>query len=537
MLAIVQPQRRNWIGWYLCTLLAGGYPLVHFYARNYQCFTARQLLDSAGFLFLAATTAWALGAVLTGVTLKAMRKTGPIPPDREASASALGLSLPVVATYLALCFQPLWQDIQARGLPLAVDIFIFLLLGGLIAAACWKIGWKWISALLALALGLEAVRWGISAHTKGKIAAHADVPAAHQAIYSGVRLQSTPDIYFVVLESYHSPAWLKEFYGDDCQPFVHRLEELGFQIHSNVFANYLATLASLHSTFSMTHHYYAIDTGDDDSVRTRALIAGQDYNPVLSILKANGYRVEYLLGNHYLCLPEMAADAIDILVPRKSGSLAPLMMLAWPHGAFSENHQMAGYRDMLLAHAATPRGAGPPRFVFIKAGLQHLPRGPHDRETWKRTYRALLDEENEFLSAFCSRLVENNPDAFVVLMGDHGAWGYAGRWWSKAAGSPDEYFRDHGLDHASVARDMTDILLATRAGRDGSFQWQVNSPINLFRELFAFLSHDRRILDTRAQDASYKTVRSKLYRFVLDGQPLASWQKIPTDDNGVPLDR
>jgi hypothetical protein len=537
MLAFVQSRRRNWLGWYLCVLLAGSYPLVHFYARNYQCFTARQLLYSAGFLVLVATAAYALAALLTRGTLKAMRKTGPIAPDREASAFALGLSLPAAAIYLALSFHPLWQDIQARGWPFAVDVALLLLLCGLIAAAGWKIGWKWISAILALAIGLEAVRWGNSARAKGKIAAHADVPAAARAIYSGIRLQSTPDIYFVVLESYHSPSWLREFYGTDDPPFIQRLEQLGFQIHSNVYANYLATLASLHSTFSMTHHYYAIDTGDDDSIRTRALISGQDYNPVLSILKANGYRVEYLLGNHYLCLPEMAEHAVDVLVPPNNGSLAPLMMLAWPHGAFSENFQMDGYRDLLLERAAIPRGSGPPRFVFVKAGLRHLPRGPHDREAWKRTYRALLEEENEFLSAFCGRLVDHNPDAIVVLMGDHGAWGYAGRWWSKTAETPNEYFRDHGLDPASVARDMTDILLATRTGREAHSTWQVASPINLFRELFAYLSHDRRILDTRAQDASYKTIRSELYRLVLDGQPLASWQKIPVDENGVPLDR
>ena len=43
-------------------------------------------------------------------------------------------------------------------------------------------------------------------------------------------------------------------------------------------------------------------------------------------------------------------------------------------------------------------------------------------------------------------------------------------------------------------------------------------------------------LTTREPDASYKTVQSDLYRFVRDGDPLAVWEKIPTDENGVLLD-
>lgn len=529
-------QRQSWSGWLLCTLLAGTYPLVHFYAQNAQCFTPRQLLHSAGGLLLAAAAACAAAALLSRRALKAMRKTAGIPADREASRFALAMSIPAAAVYLALSAQPLWQDIQARGLPLFADILIFSMLGGLITAAVWKIGWKWISALLLLAVGIEAARWGTAAHAQGKTAAHAEVPESSRALYATVRLRSTPDIYFIVLESFHSPQWLEEFYGADVRPFRQRLESIGFQIHSNVFANYLATLASLHSTFSMAHHHYVIAVGDEDAVRTRALIAGADYNPVLSILKTNGYRVDYLLGNHYLCLPEMAAGAVDRSIPEKSGSFAPLMTLAWPHGEFSENAQMEGYRAMLLAHAAAPRGAGPPRFVFIKAGLQHAPRGSLDREAWKQTYRALLDEEIHFLSAFCETLVGNNPEAAVVLMGDHGAWGYASRWWSKTS-DPNEFFRQEGLDPAAVARDMADIFLAIRTGREAGPALPVRSPVNLFRELFQRLSGDARLLGTREPDASYKTIRSDLYRFALDGAPLPVWEKIPTDENGIPLDR
>ena len=94
-----------------------------------------------------------------------------------------------------------------------------------------------------------------------------------------------------------------------------------------------------------------------------------------------------------------------------------------------------------------------------------------------------------------------------------------------------------GGSFRAVARDMADIFLAIRIGREAGPALPVRSPVNLFRELFQRLSGDARLLGTREPDASYKTIRSDLYRFALDGAPLPVWEKIPTDENGVPLDR
>ena len=511
--------------WYACALLAGAYPLVHFYARNAQCYTGEQILRSTGAVFLAISAVFALLVAWIG-RRPAAQGVARLDPFCLAALPA--------GAYFALSFQPLWNGIQARGWPLPADVLLLLAAFALITAAAWKIGGKWLSALLLAAVGIESGQWARAALTRDQTTACAEVPPAQRALYDSIRLRATPDIYFVALESYHGPQWLADFYGTDNQPFRRELENLGFHVHADVFANYFTTLASLHAAFSMRHHFYSISAGDADSTRTRALIAGDDYNPVLSILKANGYRVEYLLGNHYLCLPEKAEDTIDATVPEKSGSLAPLLALIWPYGRHAESSTMAGYRDLLLAQAAAPRAAGPPRFVFLKTGLEHTPRGPHDPEAWKRKYLGLLAEENRFLSRFCRALAEHNPDAIVILMGDHGAWGYASRWWTDAA-DPNAYFRDNGLDPVGITRDLADVFLAVRFGKEPAEPLAVRSPVNLFRELFFRLSGDGRLRATRAADDSYQTVRHQLYRCVRDAEPLATWERIPTDGNEQPL--
>lgn len=520
----VKLQGNGFRAWYACALLAGAYPLVHFYARNAQCFTGEQILRSTGAVFLAVSAAFVLVVAWIG------RR-----PETHAAAlrSPFVMAALPAGVYLALSFQPLWNSIQARSLPLPADLLLLLAAFALISAAVRKIGGKWLSVLLLAAVGIEGGQWAFAALTQDTTTACAEVPPEHRAVYSGIRLRATPDIYFVALESYHGPQWLADFYGTDNQPFRRELESLGFHVHANVFANYCTTLASLHAAFSMRHHFYSISAGDADSSRTRDLLAGADFNPVLSILKTNGYRVEYLLGNHYLCLPEKAAGAIDATVPAESGNLAPLLALIWPYGRHAESSTMAGYRDLLLAQASAPRAAGPPRFVFLKTGLEHTPRGPHDPAAWKQKYLGLLEEENRFLSRLCRALAENNPDAIVILMGDHGAWGYASRWWTDAV-DPNEYFRDNGLDPADAARDLADVFLAVRFGKEPAEPLAVRSPVNLFRELFLRLSGDGRLRALRAADDSYQTVRHQLYRCVRNAEPLATWERIPTDGNGQP---
>ncbi len=510
--------------WYACALLAGAYPLVHFYARNAQCFTVEQIFRSSGAVFLAVSAAFAL----------LVWRIGRRPETRaDALPAKLCLAALPAGVYLALSFQPLWNSIQARSLPLPADVLLLLAAFALITAAVWKIGGKGTAAILLAALGIEGGQWAFAAWTQDAAAGGADVPPAQRAVYSGIRLRATPDIYFVALESYHGPQWLQDFYGTDNQPFLRELESLGFHVYSNAFANYFSTLASLHATFSMRHHFYSISAGDADSSRTRDLLVGADYNPVLSILKTNGYRVEYLMGNHYLFLPEQAEGAVDVSMPGESGAFAPLMSLVWPHGSFDENATIAGYRDLLLAHASEPRADGPPRFVFLKTGLQHTPRGPHDPEAWKRKYLGLLEAENRFLARFCRSLAENNPDAVVILMGDHGAWGYASRWWSKTA-DPNEYFREEGLDPICIARDLADVFLAVRLGSEPAQALPVRSSVNLFRELFLRLGGDPQLAETRADDDAYQEVRDVPFRCMRNGEPLATWERVPTDGAGAP---
>jgi hypothetical protein len=107
-----------------------------------------------------------------------------------------------------------------------------------------------------------------------------------------------PDIYYIMLDRYANAETLRELYDFDNEPFLAALEERGFSIARDAWANYWKTAFSVTSSLSMD--YLEPDRYDLTEPPSFGPIhaALRDHLPVPVTLKALGY--EYVhLGNYW----------------------------------------------------------------------------------------------------------------------------------------------------------------------------------------------------------------------------------------------
>jgi hypothetical protein len=105
---------------------------------------------------------------------------------------------------------------------------------------------------------------------------------------------SSPDIYYIILDGHASPRTLKELYDYDIGAFTARLRAKGFFIAEKSFSNYAMTMLSLASSLNMNY----LDSLDDRiGFQEQDLYLPQrmiEENIVMESLKSMGYKIIFL---------------------------------------------------------------------------------------------------------------------------------------------------------------------------------------------------------------------------------------------------
>jgi hypothetical protein len=103
-----------------------------------------------------------------------------------------------------------------------------------------------------------------------------------------------PDIYFIVPDSFASPAVLKRLFDLDVSPLVGFLEEKGFYVPDNHTSNYPKTYLSLTSTLNMEYlDYLSVNQNSSDLSLVAPLLS---YHNAIIFLKNIGYKF-YQMGS------------------------------------------------------------------------------------------------------------------------------------------------------------------------------------------------------------------------------------------------
>ncbi len=382
---------------------------------------------------------------------------------------ALGAAVNAVALLAAL----LLHLLRRKNLVNAVLSLIVLASVGsayLVHTDLWLAGNRALLALLcAMSLAglfvafrvIDESRWGGAALPAaallgfGAAVAGGNPLAAHTPVsgdVSNIRhvsFQRTPNLYFVSFESMAPRALLRKHLGVETTGF-HDLFDAKMRRFSNFFADAIPTKHSLSSVLALeTEVYYS---QRDVLLATRGrkysnpnLFSGQNPSPLLDILHRNGYETTSIYYTSFLG-GDRKGPYIDNYVRIVESTICRLLDPSLRSIAFwgycgrrlerkidtwklwdildeapvVEEIEKASARDgpqFVMAHM---RGPGHPS----RASFRY---GDAEQLAWfKNLYIGNIKESARYLGRIIRHLEENDPEAILLVYGDHGPYLSAG---------------------------------------------------------------------------------------------------------------
>ena len=326
---------------------------------------------------------------------------------------------------------------------------------------------------------------------------------SHRTLYDQITFIERPNIYYIVPDSYPNREGLKKIYNIDNLEFYQQLGSLDFTIYHSAYSNYMYSLASLSSLFSMRHNYYQNRVGNFEMLNAREFIAGK-YNPVVYIFKNNGYQVHYLHESDYLirkgcyvdlCSPPInfLGDFIEVLIPGrlKSHRLAMKKIIKNRTGLAQTVIKDV---DQISTHKI-------PHFMYIHMDSpDHSPAKTSTVESlasFRKSYFEKIQNANGIILKFVQHILERDPGALIIINADHGSWGLGHHSFFEKEdlkGVPDDL----------ITLDSLGVLLAIRwPGSKPKNDQDIRTNVNLFRYIFAYLSEREDIFATKVPDHGY----------------------------------
>lgn len=496
-------------------VLTGAYPVAFLVSNNWFVYDTKQLL----FLLIIPAITLFLGSLIIFVStkLRFFKKNDAI---RNIILGLIG-------------FLILFLFLKFTITKSAQTITMFLLLASVAFVAIKIRGFRFINfMLLAITMiSIGELTYSAVAKSNEKTALLASL---NKSSDQEIKFENTPNIYLLHLESYHSVYAMKELYHFDNDEFSIALKNYGFFVNENNFANYLNTLSSVSSTFLQQHHYYKLATGNADAAGLRGIVGGRAYNPTLSILKNNGYQIKFI---HDTAYSFASSDQLDYFYPAtrtdQALSIFQSKTIDTIHNflleGFSKHNDDSKdesyYKALWRQIDHKPQK---PTFTYIKEPLaiSHTPPdGSYswtDRDRgWDEQYIASVKASNDKILESIERIIKNDPEAIIMLSGDHGAWKYRDIWRDTEGKDVNKLiFERAELGAKDLALDLFGVFSAIRYPDHSCEILDGETNINIFRKLFAELSPNENLTQNKPANNAYIDLGSKLYLLVKDGKPL-----------------
>lgn len=320
-------------------------------------------------------------------------------------------------------------------------------------------------------------------------------------------LQQKPNIYFLQPDGYVNFSELKKgYYHYDNSAFETYLVDQGFTNYSDFRTNYASTLSSNSSTLMMKHHYYNRGVSFSEAIDARSTIMGE--NTVLKILDANGYKTHFISQFPYLMMnhPKVFFDYTNF----------DLKDVNYITSGFEEKADIVA--DLASTYTVDPDA---PKFYFIEffrpghiKGRKEETQGAEiERELWLER----LEESNGILRELITAIQESDPNALILMMGDHGGFvglDYTNQIYEKTQDRDKVY----SIFSSQLSIKYPEGISPIPEGR-------FVSSVNVFRILFAHLSQQSKYLDHLEPDESFVVIHK--------GAPKGIYKYIDAEGNVV----
>ena len=312
-----------------------------------------------------------------------------------------------------------------------------------------------------------------------------------------------PNVYLIQPDGYVNFSELNKGYYDlDNGNFESYLTENNFVNYPNFRSNYASTLTSNTATFVMKHHYYNKGTNFGEAINARNVIITS--NPVLNIFKQNGYITHFMAQKPYLLLnkPEIGYHKSNF----KLGDVAYIGT------GLGEPQDLM---DPLKKYME--EDTDKPKFYFMEffnpGHINNSKSNTLGREEERKLWLESLDRANDILTDMIDMILEKDPNALIIVMADHG--GFVGFDYSQ------EIYRktqDRDLIYSIFSSQFS--VHWPNGDRPSAIADSVNSPVNLFRGIFSYLSENDSYLDHLEADESYvilnKDAPKGIYKYIDD---------------------
>lgn len=319
------------------------------------------------------------------------------------------------------------------------------------------------------------------------------------AVIQNVEFIKKPNIYVIQPDGYVNFSELnKGHYNFDNSEFEKWLQNEDFILYKDFRSNYRSTLTSNSSMFAMKHHYYF----QQDERKTIL-----DLNPVVKIFKKNGYKTHFLAEKPYLIVnrPNISFDYTNYQiddVPYLSKGLNYRRDLIEDFQEVLEAKEEANFyffEKILPGHITTFKNLANPK------------------EIERERYLNNLKIANEWLKEIIAKITAKDPKGIIIIVADHG--GYVGWDYTRQSHikSQDRDLLYSGFSSALAIKWPENML------PDEALQFK--SSVNLFLNLFAYLSEDYALLNESQEDASYIDIK--------EGAPKGTYKVIDGDGNIV----
>lgn len=293
------------------------------------------------------------------------------------------------------------------------------------------------------------------------------------------KFKNRPNIYYIQPDGYTSFANLRDSnYNFNDSAFEAYLRQNGFTLYDNYRSNYNSTITSNTSMFYMKHHYLQRYVG---AYAARQLILGN--NPVLQVLKHNGYTTHFITEKPYLLMnrPKLGYDYCNFSLDD-----IPYLKDGW-----DDNRDIGSDFKKVMK----PGGGN---FYFLEKILPgHInvykarSRGIEEE---RKDYLRLLEQSNVWLTETIDYIKKADPNGIIVIAADHGGFvGYSYTF--------ETEFKTGPLLTKGVFGAMCAIKWNNPAFNE--YDKGLETSVNLFRTVFSFLSEDKKYLQHLQEDGSY----------------------------------
>ncbi|MBT4312445.1 MAG: hypothetical protein HN736_11325 [Anaerolineae bacterium] len=253
-------------------------------------------------------------------------------------------------------------------------------------------------------------------------------------------LETLPDIYYIIPDSYGSSDTLKEIYSYDNNQFITELEKLDFFVAKCSQSNYPTTVLSLASSLNMDYISNLSEHFKPDERDILYLFAAMRKNAVMDILSTAGYkRVAFATG-----FPWGEMKNADVFLSPPSGAVNEfeIMYLQTTAGQLLDDLELVDldnlnaerYRERTrLVFDSLPEIAtiSEPKFVFIHLMLPHPPFGFDEKGNNINPAQVNTPEGYSNQAAYFGKeiiknieiiLKQSKTPPIIIIQGDHGPW-------------------------------------------------------------------------------------------------------------------